>query len=568
MKLLKWMKSHWFISILLVLLVTGITYKTTRPDAPPEILTETVSRSTLLQTVDVTGEIKSIDTVDLAFNRTGQVDGVFVTEGDIVGIGSLLANLDISSLFANPAHSTETLRRAEELLASTTNGVSSSFFGESTSIVSADSITHTTEIALENAREDLVQAKVVQGTTITESETTLVKAENDLAQTQATQAEDSRQIKEDFPGILQGNIVAIRTALSDADEILGITNTLANDDFEYFLSLTNYQTLITAENAYNSAIRNLASTEETAFNLNPESDYASIDAAQIIIVDLLDKTAKTLLYTLQALDATTIDSAAFTFADLAAKKTLIDTARNNIRTEQDSLESQIQLRRSSDVSQTSVLTAKQDAVEAARQALAKTKAQQTLNVTTAEAALATAEANLRKNIASSYETITSEDTIRRDAELRSPINGIVTSVDINPGEFATAGTTLVTIESVEGGFEIKANIPEADIAKIRISQPADIQLDAYSSDLSFPAQVSFINPAEKLIEGVVFYEVTLFFTALENLPILKPGMTTDITILTAEMNDVISVSQRAILSRDGDRYVRLKEGEEIIERNV
>ena len=57
-------------------------------------------------------------------------------------------------------------------------------------------------------------------------------------------------------------------------------------------------------------------------------------------------------------------------------------------------------------------------------------------------------------------------------------------------------------------------MPEADIAKVAIGDLASSTLDAYGSYVDFPAQVTMIDPAETVIEGVPTYKVTLVSSRL------------------------------------------------------
>ena len=142
--------------------------------------------------------------------------------------------------------------------------------------------------------------------------------------------------------------------------------------------------------------------------------------------------------------------------------------------------------------------------------------------------------------------------------LRSPINGIVAKQDARIGEIVSASTIVVSIIS-EADFEIEANIPEADIAKIKIGNVARITLDAYGSNVIFEAVVFEIEPAETIIEGVATYKTTLQF--LEEDLRIKSGMTANIDILADKRENVIAIPQRAVITKNGDTLVRvLKNG--------
>ncbi len=159
------------------------------------------------------------------------------------------------------------------------------------------------------------------------------------------------------------------------------------------------------------------------------------------------------------------------------------------------------------------------------------------------AKLKAAKANVERNLAEFEKTI-----------LRSPMTGIVTRQDARVGEVIQAGKPITSVIS-NATFKIEANIPEADIAKVEIGDTASITLDAYGSDVVFATNVAFIDPAETVIEGVSTYKTTLLFTK-EDVRI-KPGMTANIDILTAEKDNVVAIPQRAVISDKGEKNVKV-----------
>lgn len=142
--------------------------------------------------------------------------------------------------------------------------------------------------------------------------------------------------------------------------------------------------------------------------------------------------------------------------------------------------------------------------------------------------------------------------------LRSPINGIITERDVELGEIVTANANIVSVIS-EAQFEIETNIPEADIAKIKIGNTARVTLDAYGSDTQFPAVVTKINPAETVIEGVSTYKTTLQFVNKDNR--IRSGMTANLDIVTAQKSGVLVVPQRAVSGKGGEKFILVNEGD-------
>lgn len=138
--------------------------------------------------------------------------------------------------------------------------------------------------------------------------------------------------------------------------------------------------------------------------------------------------------------------------------------------------------------------------------------------------------------------------------LRSPINGVITKQDAKAGEFASTQTILVSIISAKN-FQVETNVPEADIAKVKINNIAKITLDAYGDEVIFSAKVIKIDPAETVIEGVSTYKTTLEFEDEDGR--IKSGMTANIDILTGKKENVIFVPQRAVIEKNGDKIVRV-----------
>lgn len=138
--------------------------------------------------------------------------------------------------------------------------------------------------------------------------------------------------------------------------------------------------------------------------------------------------------------------------------------------------------------------------------------------------------------------------------LRSPINGIVTKQDAKIGEIVSASANVVSLIS-EAQFEITANVPEADIAKIQVGDGAGVTLDAYGPEIIFEAHVSKVDPAETIIEGVATYKTTLQFNQEDGR--IKSGMTANIDILGARRENVIVVPQRAVITKNGDKIARI-----------
>lgn len=89
-------------------------YWSTRPDSSRNVVTETVSRTNVSETVSVSGELVPVSYADLSFQAVGEVREVYVKEEELVKTGDPLAVLDRSVQISQLAAAGFALRIAEE----------------------------------------------------------------------------------------------------------------------------------------------------------------------------------------------------------------------------------------------------------------------------------------------------------------------------------------------------------------------------------------------------------------------------------------------------------------------
>lgn len=136
--------------------------------------------------------------------------------------------------------------------------------------------------------------------------------------------------------------------------------------------------------------------------------------------------------------------------------------------------------------------------------------------------------------------------------IRAPFDGVLTRQDAKVGEVVSANQQLIGVIS-NGQFEIDANIPEVDIAKIAVGDHADVTLDAYGPDTDFRAHVVSIDPGETIVEGMPTYKTTLNFDQPDQR--IRSGMTANITIAAAQKDNVLVLPQRVVIQQGSNQYV-------------
>lgn len=147
-------------------------------------------------------------------------------------------------------------------------------------------------------------------------------------------------------------------------------------------------------------------------------------------------------------------------------------------------------------------------------------------------------------------------------KLRAPISGVVTKQDAKLWAIVAPNIFLVSVIS-DGKLEIEASVPEIDTGRIRIGNPVEIVLDAFSGEV-FKGTIIHVDPAETLIDGVVNFKITASIDGAAD-PRMKSGLTANLVIETHKKAGVLTLPQYALLENENGFFVRVPEGEGIKE---
>ena len=141
------------------------------------------------------------------------------------------------------------------------------------------------------------------------------------------------------------------------------------------------------------------------------------------------------------------------------------------------------------------------------------------------------------------------DTNLKYTTIRSPVNGIVISRNVDVGQTVAASLqapTLFTIAKDLTRMQVDTNVSEADIGRVTKDQDATFTVDAYP-DRTFRGKVSEIRNAPITIQNVVTYDVVI---QVDNRELrLKPGMTANVSILLVHQEGVLKIPNAALRFR-------------------
>ena len=181
--------------------------------------------------------------------------------------------------------------------------------------------------------------------------------------------------------------------------------------------------------------------------------------------------------------------------------------------------------------------------------LSKGKVPSQLEMDAAEAAFARAQAdaaNYRAAISQAQATLSAGETDLSKSIILSPINGIVLTRNVEPGQTVAASmTTPVLFNLAEDltRMELQVNVDEADVGKIREGQEATFTVDAWP-DRNFQARVVQARYGSTTTEGVVTY-VTVLKVDNKDLS-LRPGMTATASVTVNMVENAILLPNNAL----------------------
>jgi HlyD family secretion protein len=131
-------------------------------------------------------------------------------------------------------------------------------------------------------------------------------------------------------------------------------------------------------------------------------------------------------------------------------------------------------------------------------------------------------------------------------KIYSPVDGVVISRSVDLGQTVAASLsapTLFLIAEDLTRMQVKANIDEADIGKITPEVRASFTVDAYPNDI-FVGHIDEVRLEPSTVQNVVTYGVII---GVDNAQLkLKPGMTTNLTLIVDEHTDVLTVPNAAL----------------------
>jgi HlyD family secretion protein len=516
-------KRYWIPLVLIIIIATFIVIGAINKNKVV-YTTEDVLIKNLKQSVEVTGTVESADDINLNFAASGRVGAMLAKIGDQVKANQILARLSAGDVASQVADAQGAVDVAKSNLAQLMAGAS-------------DQDINVTERELENAK------------------TTYQTALDSLANLQKTSIEELDNYKTVGLNTLSEKYFPIQYSLDL------VKDAIMDNDADTYLFVTDVQLLNDTKDLYDQVIKQNS-------NLAPYIEKAKTSKDQVDILSALDVLKQTLemssdlvtnTYNIMLVTVTTdiytptiVNSFKSSLntqsASLSSAITAVQSATNNIRNKEIYYQGQI--------------TAANNSVTSALNSLNLSQARLDLKKAPARSfELDIARANVRRAEAS----LARYYSLMSDTMIKAPVDGIVTKINVDVGEQSSMSQAAISMIGLSN-TQIKVDVPESDITKLKVGDTVDITLDAFGNDQKFSGTVIFIDPASTVISEVIYYKVTVGFNVKDEK--IKSGMTANLTILTNNKDNVLVVPSRAVSARGDVRFVQVLENNKAVEKEV
>ncbi len=502
--------KRWIAIAIIVVVIVGARwwYLRSRQNGGQEeaLPTATVERGDLRVTVAATGVLEPLTTVEVKSRTGGEIEKLYVEAGDYVKAGDVIAQLDPTELQGNVEQAQATVDAAVARVKQTRYSSQVQQEQTRTQIQETQASLEMTRARLRQAQSQLEETRENTKQSVIQTQARLESARASLAEAKVQEQIQPELTRADISQA-KAHISEVQATLDNAEAELQRQERLLEKGF------VSQQDVDNARRSYRTA---QAQLEQAKTSLQT----AQTQQVQIQVRQRQRESAE---------------------AALAEAEAALATAKTSEKT-------QVQVR-------TDEVEASRLAVKQAEAALTRTKAG-TLTDSAKIQDIVAATADHRK-------AQSSLDDVQYNFEhttVVAPRDGVVLQKHVEEGTVIPAGTAalsqgtaIVTIADITEMY-VMTDVDEVDISRVKIGQPVDISVETLTN-VKIIGRVDKLYPQGQEKENVIYFPVRIKVLDLHSE--LRPGMTADVTILTAERKDVLLVPDSAIDRSAGEPSVLL-----------
>jgi len=423
------------------------------------------------------------------------------------------------------------------------------------------------QVAVKNAETALSAAEKRLTNLKSTTEADLAGARLQVTNAQ-TALDSAKRTYDDTKASNTQNISNANTAITNAEKDVSNSKIALNDT-----NATNAQAIKSAETTLDNAEAYLSSAEDFYDGVKRDYDRDKATRSQLESAELTVTQAENAKNAAEEGLSTVMAQ-----ADAAKNATQanLDASNNRLETAKDNLQSVTLSARMQENNAQSAISTAEVALMISEQGLKSKETQVSSqlenaisDVDSAKGVLESAKANL-KLVQSSMRDVDLRPQEARveqaesalelakkkldETKIISPIDGTIVQIDTEVGEYVQTGKPIVKILGMSL-LQIEANIPETDIAEVKIDDVVQITFDALSSKEKFTGKVVEIDPDATVIQGVIYYKITVELEGDDER--VRTGMTANLDIITNVKKNVLRIPIRAISSEKGKDFVEI-----------
>lgn len=462
---------------------------------------EVVRRGEFIVKVRESGNLEPLISVDVRSNVEGEIDALYIKEGDVVEKGQALLKIDDEQVLEQQkqASANRDARRAQ--LEQASLRIEMTKKQQESAITQAQNAVTAARAALESLDANTRQR-------ITEAETQISTTQNALQQ-------DKISLRQSEIGREQAALTLERARATEESAKVAfetVESELQRNQGLFEKKLVSKRVLEEAE----AARANALSQHETA-KKNVESQIKAVESEQ----ETIDARKKA----------------------LESRQATLELHQKNLGTIKESQEAQRKQ-----------LTAELENAD--------TRLQQILGTTDEEKELTVhAKAGAAAALLEADSTLKAQEERVTWTTVIAPMSGTVTRLNVEEGEIVTSGRSafsqgpaVLSIADLSR-MVVKTRINEVDIAKIELGQRVEIRVDAYR-DRVFAGEVSEIAPSAytpdprggQQGDGTITFEVVI--EVVGSPPELLPGMSADVDIIVTEEDSVLQLPIDSVIDSE------------------
>jgi HlyD family secretion protein len=491
----KWIKRA-LIAIIPILAAAGAVYFLKfrgNPNKDDEIRVERVTRGRFVVKIRDSGNLEPLLSVEVKSNVEGEIERIYVKEGDYVEKGQVLMKIDDKQILEQKRQAEADVNAAQAQL---------------------EQAQRNTQLAIARYQSELKQyqaalesAKAAYEATKTASAQLIAQAESEIAATKNALEQDVIQLRQAEIALEQAQIALKQYETTLQSARINMEN--AKAEYERMQDL--FKKKFVSKKAVEDAQLKYASAQAQY-----ENALKNVESQQKVI----QSQRKT----------------------IEARQKAIENRKATLAYQEENLE---KLKASRAAQERQALMQVQTAQERLEHLRRTAKAEEEIN----RLAETTAKANLLR--AKSY--LKNQEERLTWTTITAPMSGTVIQLNVEEGEIVISGRSafasgppIMTIADLSK-MVVKVYVNEVDIGKIKVGQPAVIEVSTFP-DKKYEGRVSEVAPSGQFRDNVIKFEVVV--EVLGSPSELRPGMTADVDIIVDDRDDVLQLPIEAVLDKN------------------